>query len=131
MQLGGTMPRRPIIITVNRSAILHRLHKELWEWLAKNQGSRKKDWPGLKRIGNNLVNKFNTHNECFACIYCRHDDKDTEGTRCRHCPIQWNNGKTCFDREAEYREWYNARQEDNYELEAEMAETIANLKWKR
>lgn len=72
-----------------------RLHRVMWNWLAKNPTKQKGDWPGWKNIKENVMD------HCFACQYAIDKGED-----CTFCPFSWGIAKTCQDVGSPYREWF-------------------------
>jgi len=71
-----------------------RLHRELWDWLSKNPGKEKYDWPGWK-IYNMVMH------QCFCCEYAKTLVEDS-GDRCVYCPVVWP--KETVDEHGNYEE---------------------------
>lgn len=57
------------------------LHRELWDWLAKNPSADKEDWPGWDDYPQ-------IDSLCFLCVY----DKQEKGNKrsCSACPVRFN-----------------------------------------
>ena len=98
-----------------------KLHKELWDWLAKT-GKRKADWPGWNNIGLAL-------NRCFACEYCKND--------CFRCPINWSEDEDrdwsdmnayCEQNSSPYFEWIAT---SVTEERKRLAAIIRDLPWRK
>lgn len=73
-------------------------HRELWDWLSKNPGKNKDDWPGWES-----VNTFSAEFKgklipfrCFMCAWYEHNGG------CYMCPLDCNN------RFGEYMAWERA-----------------------
>jgi hypothetical protein len=60
----------------------HTAHRELWDWLAKNPGKGKEDWPGWIGIDKDDIPPA----YCYACQYKEEYGED--------CPLQ-RNTKNC------------------------------------
>ena len=85
-------------------------HKALWNWLSKNPGKRKSDWPGWEENGGrtDFATSF-----CFACEY--------SGQRpCRCCPLDWGEGNECMNLTAAstlFNKWlgYNDKNDESFD----------------
>ena len=62
------------------------LHRQLWDWLAKNPGKDKNQWPEWQWNGGEFME---VEFECFLCEYM------VEGVLgCDDgCPVEWPGGK--------------------------------------
>ncbi len=65
------------------------LHRKLWDWLAKNPGKEKHDWPEWDNYSpyEPLYNSY-----CFACMVSED---------CATCLFEWP-GMDCFDAEVRH-----------------------------
>ena len=64
-------------------------HKALWNWLSKNPGKRKSEWPGWVDNGGKVDYAISF---CFACGF--------SGSNCRRCPLDWGEGNECMNHTA-------------------------------
>lgn len=74
-----------------------KLHRALWDWLAKNPGRDKEDWPGWKDFSKNYPDVaeliHDRYSSCFACYVAK---LTTVGVDCAVCPFEWP-GLDCLD----------------------------------
>jgi len=80
------------------------LHYDLWDWIRKNPGKRKDQWPEWEDNGGTLPK---TPGCCFACAEARRAylTSDREKAVCDHCPIEGLDDFTdCHSTEV-YPEW--------------------------
>lgn len=103
----------------------HRLHKELWNWLAQNPEKSKEDWPGWKRYGYEKEEMGNYH-FCFACKAVNHSVLSDSNLLCDFCPLDWGESKYCYNG-GYYSRYESAIFNDNIKDAKFCAEKIADL----
>lgn len=101
-------------------------HIELWQWLAKNPGKGKEQWPGWEKYKDEEY----PANGCYACQYqldaMEKDNKDfvINETACNiYCPLIWPEGKTCTVRDGLFYKLGTG----NDDVDADLCLKIANL----
>jgi len=85
------------------------LHKELWDFLAKNPNKSKNSWEGWQ--------KWETTYNCFLCDYFKGP--------CGNCPLYHKQGRiNCNHNESFYNKWTNA---ESLEEKKKWAEEIRDI----
>jgi len=109
-----------------------RLHKEMWNWIARGRRSErnKLNWP-KRALYDWLIKNYNY---CFACVIADVHTRYANRVSCKECPIEWPDGVFCWEgepgkegREGLFYKW------DNELILTEknrLARQIANLPWK-
>ncbi len=105
------------------SSELHKLHKELWQFLMENPMKSKEDWPKWKELAYRNDIPLAINNQCFACQEAKNRNTDEP---CRNCPIAWGLG-TCQCPGTLYRDW---RVESSPKVRSRLAHLIIDLPWK-
>lgn len=102
----------------------HKLHKELWNWLAETGDWEKMHWPGWDILEDTAVNY------CFACEYTMliEDSSKRSSPNCKVCPIDWGQQPYCDEYGTLFRKW---DQEKDETKRKRLAKRIANRKWNR
>ena len=99
----------------------HKLHKELWDWLAETGDWFKPNWPGWDKLDDLVTN------HCFACEYTLliENDPDWSSPECKSCPIDWGQ-PYCDENGTLFAKW---DQEKDIAERKRLAKKIANMKW--
>ena len=101
-----------------------KLHRQLWNWLAKNPDKGKGDWPEWEYNGGKIQS---CNNDCFACevtaVISGLED-------CYKCLFDWGKFPTCGTGciKGLYSSWLVAKTKKN---KAKIALEIANLPERR
>lgn len=90
-------------------------HKALWNWLSKNPGRKKHEWPGWEENGGRMEYMSSS---CFACG-C--DDYD-----CPRCPLDWG-GRDCLQPNSLFEQWFYYNKEDEESFDEAKATELAIL----
>ena len=75
------------------------LHREHWDWIYRHPTKEKEDWPRFKHNGGDIPRPLN---DCFLCEYVL---DELNRISCSLCPIEWGNGKKCFNKGTAFDEW--------------------------
>jgi hypothetical protein len=81
-----------------------KLHKGMWEWLAKNPKKEKCQWPGFRTI--HKLGFSIPDNDCFACEFT--GSKGRIDGDCKKCPVDFGIEKTsynCENKNSYYQLW--------------------------
>lgn len=101
-------------------------HVEMWDWISKNPGADKSDWPGWEKFSNGIEAGYQAiRSSCFACeiaeeINFFHNPKTTDKDDiCYACPLTWGDeGQSCL--EEEFIKWVRAPRADKEKLATEI-----------
>lgn len=91
----------------------HEAHIALWDYLAKNPGKTKEEWPYWP-MHQNVID----YSRCFACFDCDLD--------CDYCPLQWGEDRSCRGNRSLYWAYRTASGKKRKNL----AKQIRDLEWK-
>lgn len=98
------------------TAFKYSLHKELWTWMSENPGNWKSEWPGW----------YNTPIQVAHCFACQYKSDigfaGSKDSKCITCPLVWP-GDAC----GLYEDWGMAYQNEDVEMQKELAKQIAEL----
>ena len=97
-------------------------HKALWNWVSKNPGRKKYEWPGWEENGGRMeyISSY-----CFACG-CGCDDYDCDDYDCPHCPLDWG-GWDCLQPNSLFEQWLYYKKEDGASFDEAKATELAIL----
>jgi hypothetical protein len=101
---------------VSEKVFNHTAHVALWDWLAKNPGQVKWNWPGWSEIEGDP----SQYEYCFGCEAIK------PGRACENgCPLVWSKHMSVDGCGKEWFFWEGAK--DDYEERTRLAEQIRDL----